>query len=321
MEHLEENSYWEPERESTVPCSSWMLVDWNDNGRIVACAGMGETVSTDECIGDRLIDAFPYGEEPERLLAQESDRTLFVPFVGTWWFIFPQWYLATGYLLLVRLPMPSGTVLALVKDGMMGELVSDALTWRSAAPAPIEMLGEQCLAAWRAASACLPQTVGEYADGMRGEEALREAHRLLRAISRFTGLRLSQTVTANSWCKACGHVEGEGAVGDLLLYSAVMLMLSSALARSGAKTWTVKPEPGEEGVLFTFRTSSLRRDAAMRDSIELTGCRALAGRNCLIFDSTVLGRSFRGHLCAVRKEFALLGIKDDPDKEISDSIL
>ncbi len=321
LESLKDCSYWEPEQERDAPFSSWMLADWHENGRIVACAGMGEDVAANSYIGERLDGILQSGDRIGQLLEQNPDCVGFAPFAKTWWFILPHLYLSTGYLLFVRLPMPSETVVSLVKSGRMGEQVAAMSALPADALPAAEALQEQCLAAWRAVLACLPRADEEISGGLRGQETLREAYRILGAVAAFTGLRLHRTVTEENWCKLCRRIMEEDAVGDLSLYSAVILLLSEMLARCGAEEWTVKPEQSEEGVIFSFKASVTRDGALIRVSPELAAARALAERNRLLFDGTVRGKSFRGHLCVARKDFALLGIKDDPDREIPSDIL
>lgn len=288
-------TFWTPMSEKDTLLRSWMLIDWHQNGRIVACAGLGTEYPLEKTVGQRLLRKAPLRTWIRERLSENTDRNWLVPMGGAWWLIIPTLYLATGYLLCVRLPAPSAVVGRLVDMGMSEELAVYPGEPFEESDVNLDFMIRPCQNTIWAAMACLPHEV----------EQGRELCRMLHAISTWTDTKLHHSVTAELF---------ENAVGDgvdAYLFCAMMLLIMSALARAEAGALTVLPEESEEGTRFSFKASSLQEGFLLPTCTELAACRALADRGCLLFDATQRGKTFRGHLCVTRKDFALLGIKTE----------
>lgn len=288
-------TYWTTVTEQDAPLRSWMLIDWHQDGRIEACAGLGTEYALGKNVGPRLLRKPPLRAWIRERLAECSDINWLVPMGGAWWLISPAPYLSTGYLLCVRLPAPSSVIGKLVAAGMLDEVAVYPEEAFEESEADLDFLIRPCLDTVWAAMACLPREMG------RG----RELCRMLYAISAWTDTKLHHSVTAEQFEELAGDET------DPYLFCTMMLLITSSLARAESGTLTVLPEESEEGTRFSFKASSLQEGVSLPTCGEIRACRILADRGCLLFDATQRGKTFRGHLCVTRKDFALLGIKTE----------
>ena len=297
MEQTKEITYWETDYEKEIPLSPWMLVDWHAEGRIDAGAGLAPMYALGERIAPRLLERRGLGEWMRRQLSDNLNLVWLIPLEGIRWFVFPNLYLSTGYLLLVRAPMPNKYVAALAAGGVLGEIAVFPGRLAEIDPTQTRMLTRRCQELLKAVSACMPQPCA----------TATELYRILHAVAAWTNVHLSRTVTVGRFTERCD--EELCAEVDLGLFTAMMWMLLSAISQCRSGPLALVPEEGEEGLLFSFQISSLRDGALLKHAHELITCRELAERNCLLFHSEVQGKQFRGQLCVTRKDFALLGIK------------
>jgi len=293
--------YWEPETEKDEPISSWMLIDWHRDGQIVA--GAGSAYSVGERISARLLAYRGVGTWMREWLADTRTLIGLIPFEGARWLVFPHLYLATGCLFLTELPVPARYAVSIAESGALGEIAVFPGRGTDADPAGMGAMVQSCQYVLREALACVPQA----------EKTPGELYRILRAATARTGTRLSRTLTEERFCEAERKIASDRS--DLALFATMLLMVLSALSRCHAGPLTLLPEQGEEGALFSFKVSSVQSGALLRNSAELAAARALAEQNCLVFDAAVRGRTFQGHMCVTRKDFALLGLKDDLNME------
>lgn len=293
--------YWEPEYEKNEPLSSRMLIDWHQDGQIAAAAG--SVYAAGERVGSRLSAYRGLGAWMQERLRDTHASVWLIPFEGARWLVLPHLYLATGYLLLAELPVPARYAVSIAESGALGEIAVFPGRGADASLIGMETMVQSCQDILRESLACVP----------RKGKAPAEIYRLLRAVTAWTGTRLSRTLTEERFCKAGQKIDFGRS--DRALFVTVLMTVLSALARCHAGSLTVLPEQGEEGVLFSFKVSSVQGGALLRDSAELAAARALAEQNCLVFDTAVRGRVFQGHMCVTRKDFALLGLKDDSDME------
>lgn len=294
-------TYWITAKEKNSPLRSWMLINWHQNGRIDACAGLGTEYTLGEAIGPRLLRKPSLKAWIHERLAACSEMNWLIPMNGAWWFINSAPYLATGYLFCVRLPAPRAVVGKLVAAGLLGEIAVYPEESFGESEVDLEFLSRSCLDTVGAAMACLPREMG------RGSELWR----MLQAISAWTGVRLHRSVKAELF-EDLGSDET-----DPNLFFVMMLLITSALARAKSGPLTLLPEETEEGTRFSLKVSSLQENICLPTCREIRACRLLAESGCLLFDASQRGKTLRGHLCVTHKDFALLGIKtpNEPEEE------
>ena len=293
--------YWEPEYEKNEPMSSRMLIAWHQDGQIAAVAG--SEYAAGERVGSRLSAHRGLGAWMQARLKDTPASVWLIPFEGARWLVLPHLYLATGYLLLAELPVPARYAVSIAESGALGEIAVFPGRGTDASLIGMETMIQPCQDILREALACIP----------RAGKTPEELYRLLRAVTAWTGTRLSRTLTEERFCEAYRKMDSDSS--DPALFVTMLMMVLSALSRCHVGPLTLLPEPGEEGVLFSFKVSFVQGGALSRDSAELAAARALAEQNCLVFDTAVRGRVFQGHMCVTRKDFALLGLKDAPDME------
>ena len=303
MAQQKEIAYWEPDNMKGETLSPWMLLDWHREGRIDAGAKDGEAYSPGDRLSLRLLTCKGLGPWMKERLTDSLNLVWLIPFDGARWFVIPDLYLATGHLLLVRAPAPEKYAVAIAESGALGEIAVFPGSRADADWEKMDVMIHSCRDVLRTVLACFPQ-------GKHGPE---EFYRILRAVATWTGTRLNRTLTAGRFIEAYTETVSSGS--DPALFSAMMLMILSALSRCRSGSLTVIPEQGEEGSLFSFKASSVQSGALLQESAEIAACRSLSERNCLVFDCTVRGKTFRGHMCVTRKEFSLLGMKTENDME------
>ena len=296
MEQEIEIPLWEPESEQEASRLPWMLIDWHREGTVSAGGGLGGMYAYGEPIARRLTARRGLGRWLGERLVDSLHTVWLIPMDGARWFVFPHLYLATGHLLLAQAPAPDRYVHTMAKSGILDEIALFSEGARGADREPPEAMVRACQDVLRTGAACFPQS----------DDIREEAYRMLRAAAVWTGVRLNRAVTAASLAEGCAEAEA-----DPSLLSAMFLMITSALARCRTGTLRVIPEQHEEGLVLSFKVPSVQSTVMLRSAEEIVACRALAESNCLLFDCAVRGKTFSGHLCVTRKDFALLGIKTE----------
>ena len=298
---------WETEDESEVPKYAWMLLDWNGGGLVVAChgadlpceAGMAVKRSAWVVCG---IETFI----EDRLSAPVADAWL-IPWNGEGWFVFPQFYLSTGCLLWLRLPLSLSQGIALAESGEWGTIEAVPLSHVS----PMPSAGRPpraAVRAWKQICDLLPRKC----EGDEKDEMVR----LLRTVAALHGMRedivLSRSLREQMPGEAC---DVEEAPQDLYMFTVMSLVLLSALRRCRVRSFSAVFERLEEGISVVF-SASMPSAARMETAAGIDFCRAMSECNQQIFSCLGQGRLWRAVICTVRKDYALLGVKTETDEMI-----
>lgn len=217
---------------------------------------------------------------------------------GERWLVLTHVYPSTGCLLWVRFPLPARTVLSLIQSGLLGNVACYPAEpereplWDPAIP--------KILDAWHTVLDCMP------CEGAGREEVLRLTH----AIAALSGISL-QFDASGYMTDTTMMSPDAGTRYDHASYAVMLLLLTSAFAREGVTSLRLRTEEGAEGMIALLSADA--PSAAWSEKEELLFCRTLAERNgqlfsCLVRDGEVICR-----VCAVRKEYSLLGVKDEED--------
>ena len=286
---------WEVDPTDGSPSAAWMLVDPHRGGRVIACGGV-----TDFRIGDEILCEQIDLWMSERRRAGDSEIYL-IPLGDEAWFVLTQFYLSSGLLLLTRLPAYAGDSLVLAQEGIHGEIAvfpgmaGCAVRARDFDPRP-------CKSWWRKIEACLPVLTSADAEAS-------EMDRLLRAAAAVNGIRVGRAVICETDDEPTEIAEGRQ---DLLMLTVMLLSALSVWRQSGVSYVTPRYERIEEGLMLILTAKGIASDSHPEEADGMLFCREAAEQNGQIFTCTVHDSTMRMTLCAVRKDFALLGVKVDP---------
>jgi len=139
------------------------------------------------------------------------------------------------------------------------------------------------------------------------QETVAELLRLIRTTAEFCGCEVASISVAESLA-LCVY----GAEYDFSVFCAMMLLLSTAFARLGVAELAVTLYDGGEGVAIAVMASVPRGKDPVATP-EIAFCRTLAEKRRQIFDAETRDGEFCLHMCTVRKDFALLGIKTEQE--------
>lgn len=287
---------WEIDPLDGRPTAAWMLIDPHRGGYVIAIGGMTAFHIGDEILGEEVL---VWMQERRRVF---DKNILLIPIGDEAWFVLTPFYLSTGLLLLTRLPAHAGDSRVLADEDLLGQVsVFEGTAEKVACERGFDR--RPALRWWRRICACLPIPVA-------AEQELEETTRLLRATASLNEIRIGR-VTAFQAPPSSQEI----AAGQLDPYAlTVLLLLSlSALRGSGIRHVTPHFEPTEEGTVLVLTAGGIDTGLHPEESVEILFCRMLAEQNDQIFSFSVQDGRAHLMLCTVRKDFALLGVKTEPD--------
>jgi hypothetical protein len=287
---------WEVDPTEGRTTAAWMLIDPHYAGRVLVCGGR-----TDIEVGDEILDEELARWMTERRQAADAELYL-IPIGDEVWFVLTHFYLSTGLLLLTRLPISPGDSRALAESGTLGQvIIYPTIMEGMARERDLDL--RQTRLWWKRIVSCLPMPIFP-------ENEVEEMDRLLRAAAALNGIRVDRSELPLS-----GTASDEIAIGqqDLFMLSIMLLSALFALRQNGILRISPRYEQIEEGMSLTLRAKRIDPDGMLEESAEISLCRELAERNGQIFACSVQQDATLVTLCAVRKDFALLGVKTDPE--------
>ena len=293
---------WDTDPLDGAVSAAWMLVDWHQNCRVMACGGtvsfhVGEEMGRGTlCAGG--VDVWLR----ENLYDAQTDAFL-IPICDEAWFVLPHYYLSTGYLFLVRLPAFAGDSLALAESGALGSVKIYAGYPRFYAR-DRGFDPDEAMIWWTTALECLPRRVS-------GEERA-EVGRLVRAVAGLNGVGV---LRAFRHCEvATVQTSEEIAPGtqDIPMLAVMLLLIFSTLRERDVTQVTLGYEAIEEGLAIRLTVSHLGEEIRPEELPQLCACRELAQQNQQLFHCMTRRGVMRLMMCCVRKDYALIDVKTEP---------
>lgn len=292
---------WELE-ENTPPQPPLLLADMHGDGRIVGALALPAA----RALGTHALPHLGVSVEDAAWLREQVRQggaaPLLLPAGRMLYRVDPSLYLSTGLVLITRCPVPRRVAAALTH--LLGHVICHPTLMSENAPPSETALREGMLTLlpyWHAVSACLPPA-GNVTDAPSVADAL---CRMLRACAALCGCEVEIAAAAPLPPLACGRVSY-----DLPLCCAVLLLWCMALRRHGARRFAAALQDGGEGIALSLTAQDA--DEAVVRCEELAFCRTLAARGEQMLDAGMHDGACCLHLCAVRKDFSLLGIKTKP---------
>ena len=292
--------YWEIDPLDGQPSAAWMLVDRHRDWRVIAADGAA-VHAPGSCLHELLAQTEGLSDWLDAQFCDPNAEVLLLPLAGEAWFVFTHFYLSAGYLLLTRLPSSDGDSLALARSGRLGAI---SVFGGMSTSLPQERDFDACdaLAWWDAVNACLPRPLSTASEPDEIDSAV-------RAVANLGGIRIYETAKYGV-VPGCAGIAP--AATDLNMLSVMLLLSFRALSACGVSRISLGYEGMEEGYAVHLIASGLTETAHTEGSLAMSACRELAQRNGQIFTCTVQEHTLDMTLCAVRKDYALLGVKIPP---------
>ena len=289
--------YWEIDPLDGLPSESWMLVDRHRDCRVIAGNGVFAR-KPGQCLNELFDQTQGLSDWLEAQCRDPKTEVLLLPLSGEIWFLLTHFYLSTGYWLLVHLPASDGDSLSLACSGKMGAIalfpkMPDAL------PRERDFDAYSSLAWWETVCECLPYPT-------IAENEREEIESVLQAVAQFYGIRVTPTEAYGVLPGSAGIASGQT---DLCMLSVMLMLIFHALTDCGVSRVSFCCEGMEEGYALILDAVGLAESAHPEEATAMKECRELAERNGQIFACSTLDRVMRLTLCAVRKDYALLGVK------------
>lgn len=294
-------AYWVPD-DALSPRCPLVLADMNREGRIVAVLA----APSEWAVGGSAFDMLSKGRRTVAWMTEQMrggvSCPMLVPVGEDVWMVDPRGYLSTGLMLLTRCPASAAVVAALAESRMLGNVVrhpdllhADVLSSDEETHAAVRAM----LSYWDAVDACIPRA------GTNGDVYgnIAEPMRLIRTVAELCGCEVLGLSVADGLAQCRFE-----AACDLPMFGTMLLLVSACLRRHGAGRFSASLQDGGEGIALTL-TAAMPRGKDLSVSPEVTFCRTLAERNLQIFDAETRDGVFCLHMCVVRKDFSLLGIK------------
>lgn len=299
-------THWVPDDAPSTRCP-FVLADMNREGRIVAASA----VPSEWAVGGSVFHLLSTQRHVMTWLTEQMRGgvpcPMLIPVGDAVWTADPRLYLSTGLLLWTRCPASAAVVAALAESRMLGNVVlhPDIIVRASTLPADDETHAavRAMLSHWDAVGACLPRAQTDAGT----QKTVAELLRLIRTVADLCGCEVPAISVADG-LEQCTY----GAAYDLPMFCAMILLISAGFRRHGMGRFSVSLQDGGEGVAVTI-TAAVPRGKGIAASSEVAFCRTLAERNRQIFDAETRNGAFCLHMCVVRKDFSLLGIKAESE--------
>lgn len=297
---------WELDDEAGTMRQAMFLVDWNHDSEIIAVAG-GVSGSV---VGQVSLRVLTWEEQTLKWIGEQLQSEKNCPMLiivdRQVWAIHPLAYRSTGFLLFQRCTVPVVAAVSLADKGLLGQvsLFPVDAAHMSSLYDQADAVPQDFFESWNRVLACFSNRTWP----MPTYEAIPELLRLTRSVAYYAGLTLTELEVP---CDAAEKLLSPVAY-DLPMFSAMMLAISMCLLRCGIPHAMVAIEIGDEGVAVRL-SASCREEADLLNKPEFAACCRLAERNCQIFDQLWENGMWQARLCAVRKDYALLGVKAKPD--------